>query len=259
MKAKKGDYVKIEYTGMIGDGNIFDTTSADEAKKAGIFDEKSKYAPILLVLGKNNAIVGLEEALEGMEEGTSKESTIPPEKGFGKVDPNLLNIVSLGKFREQRIDPMPGMLVTLDNRTGMIKAVSGGRVVVDFNHPLAGKELKYKVKLLKVLATLKDKVQSIFDDSEIKGIVSVDIDSAVIKPETSMETEFLVRKQAFLRTVSEIPELKKVKFEEEYAFNKESKKEEKPASIEKKPAETKPVESKPAGVNPAGAKPAPKK
>jgi FKBP-type peptidyl-prolyl cis-trans isomerase 2 len=227
MKAKKGDYVKIEYTGMIGDGAVFDTTSVDEAKKAGIFDERSKYGPAIIILGKNQAIVGLEEALVEMDEGVEKEVTIQSDKGFGAVNPNLLAIVPMSKFKEQEVAPQPGMMVNLDNRTGMIKAVSGGRVVVDFNHPLAGKELKYKVKLLKVLSTIQDKVQATFEDSELKGTISVEGDTVIAKPETSMETEFLVRKQAFLRWLTELPEVKKAKFEEEYDLSKakESKKE----------------------------------
>jgi len=226
MKAKKGDYVKVEYTGMLSEGSVFDTTSVDEAKKAEIFDEKSKYGSVIIILGKTQALVGLEEAIEGMEEGTDKEIVIHPDKAFGQVNPNLLTLVSLSKFKDQDVNPAPGMLVTLDNRTGMIKTVSGGRVVVDFNHPLAGKDLKYKIRLIKVLSTLKDKVQATFDDSELRGSVSVEGDIVLAKPETSMETEFLVRKQAFLRWISELPEIKKVKFEEEYYFSKESKKEE---------------------------------
>ena len=226
MKAKKGDYVRIEYTGMLGDGSVFDTTSMEGAKEAGIFDEKSRYGPALITLGKNQAIVGLEDAIEEMEEGTEREVTIKPDKAFGQMNPNLITIVPLSKFKDQDVNPMPGMLLNIDNRTGMIKAVSGGRIVVDFNHPLAGKELKYKVKLLKVLSTLKDKVQGTFEDSELKGSVSVEGDTIIAKPETSMETEFLVRKQAFLKWVSELPEIKKIKFEEEYMLHKEEKKEE---------------------------------
>ncbi|MEM2974702.1 MAG: peptidylprolyl isomerase, partial [Candidatus Micrarchaeia archaeon] len=167
MKAKRGDYVRIEYTGMLSDGTVFDTTSADEAKKAGIFDEKSKYGPAMIILGKNQAIAGLEEAIEGMDEGTDKEVIIQPDKAFGPINKDLFTIVPLSRFKDQDVNPIPGMMVNLDNRTGVIKAVSGGRVVVDFNHPLAGKELKYRIKLLKVLSSLDEKVQATFEDSEL--------------------------------------------------------------------------------------------
>ena len=146
---KKGDFVKIEYTGYV-DGRAFDTTSEDIAKKEGIYDPKKNYGPITIEIGAGSLLRGLDEFIEGKEVGKEYDINVEPEKGFGKKDPNAIQLVPEEVFKKANLTPKPGLFVNIDNRIGTIKSLSGGRVLVDFNHPLAGKELNYKLKINKV-------------------------------------------------------------------------------------------------------------
>lgn len=217
MAIKKGDFVKIDYTGRLTDGAIFDTTSEKEAQAAKIFDEKGRYKPVLVIVGKGQAVRGLDEAIDGMNVGDEKEITVPPEKGFGMRDPNLLNVVPLSQFEHEKVNPAPGMVVSIDNRDGTVKSVGGGRVIVDFNHPLAGQELKYKMKVVSLLETTQDKSQAIFEDSGLEGSVTVKGDVLSLNLKANASTDFILRKQSLIGWISDsIPEVKTVSVSEEY-------------------------------------------
>ncbi|MBI5884539.1 FKBP-type peptidyl-prolyl cis-trans isomerase, partial [archaeon] len=77
--------VKISYTGKIKDsGKVFDTTLAEEARKAGIFDDKKIYGPAVVSLGKKELIKGLDEALQKMAKGEEKKIELKPADAFGE-------------------------------------------------------------------------------------------------------------------------------------------------------------------------------
>ena len=217
MAVKQGDFVRIEYTGKLVSGEIFDTTSVDEAKKGGIFNSKMNYKPALIIVGKSQAVPGLEEALVGMDVGQEKETDVPATKGFGERNPNLINVMPLARFQSERIDPVPGMIVSLDNKDATIRSVSGGRVVVDFNHPLAGQQLKYKLKVLAVLVTPEERVKALFDESDMDGTASLDGGVVMLKVKADSSYNFLVKKQSLVNWLVEmVPEIKSVKVNEEY-------------------------------------------
>lgn len=214
---KKGDVVKVDYTGRLEDGTIFDTTIEEDARKGNIYDEKIKYKPAVLIVGGEQAIEGLEEAIMKMEVGEEKEVNIPYQKAFGPKNPDLLNIVPLTKFHSQNIDPKPGMVVTVDGRDGMVKSVSGGRVIVDFNHPLAGQNLKYKIKVISVLEKLDEKIAALFEDSDLAGNISLDKQTLIVNAKTDKSYDYIIKKDAFLRTIAKFfPEIETIKFNEEY-------------------------------------------
>ena len=77
MKVEKGNFVVFNYVGKFEDGEIFDTSYEDIAKKAGIYVEDRKYGPIGANVGVGELIPGLDEALIGMEVGEKKTVTIP--------------------------------------------------------------------------------------------------------------------------------------------------------------------------------------
>ncbi len=157
--------VKISYTGRVKDGSVFDTTDERIAKDEGIYNDKKVYSPLPLVVGERHVIEGLDEALNDMRVGEEKTVEIPPEKAYGKRDPNLIRLVSLGLFKKKNINPVPGMVVELDGRYAKIQTVSGGRVRVDFNHELAGKTVVFDVKLEDEAKTKKDKIKFLIERS----------------------------------------------------------------------------------------------
>lgn len=150
MTVKKGDFVELEFVGKIKEtGEIFDTTDPKIAKDAGILKKNTVYRPLVVVVGKGQLIPGVDEALIGMKENEEKSIEVPPEKGFGKRDPKLVKLIPITELRKRGIKPKVGMRVTIDNAVGRIVNITGGRVRIDFNHPLAGKHLKLDLKVKK--------------------------------------------------------------------------------------------------------------
>src|SRR3989344_5754183 len=83
------------------------------------------------------------------------------EKAFGKKDTKLLKMVPSNVFLKNNIRPMTGLQVNLDGLVGIIRSVSGGRVVVDFNHPLAGRDLVYDLEITKKITDVHDKIHAL--------------------------------------------------------------------------------------------------
>ena len=159
---KENDFVEIEYTGKITDGNIvFDTTSESEAKAAGIFNPQSQYKPMIICVGQQHILRGIDKFIIDKELNKEYTVDIKPEDGFGKKKGDLLQLIATPKFRKHGINPVPGLQVNIDNTIGIIKTVTGGRTLVDFNHPCAGKDLTYKVKVTKFVTDAKEKVKAI--------------------------------------------------------------------------------------------------
>ena len=135
-----GKFVKIDYTGTLDNGEIFDSTDPK------VLD--SATGPVTIILGAGHVIKGMEKALLEMKMGESRELAINVDDGFGKRDAKKIKLYKLRDFLKEKIRPYPGMRVTLDGQMATIKSVSSGRIVVDFNHLLAGHSLKYKIKLI---------------------------------------------------------------------------------------------------------------
>ena len=143
---KQGDFVKISYAGWV-DENLIETTEVAIAKKEGSYDEKRPYEPVVIVVGEGHVLPGIDKALEEMKVGEKKELDISPQDAFGERSFKLIQLVPLREFKKQNINPMPGMVFEVEGRPAKIQSVSGGRVRVDFNHPLAGKNVHYEVKV----------------------------------------------------------------------------------------------------------------
>lgn len=158
---KKGNFVELEYTGWTEDGFIFDTTDEKIAKDNQLYLEGIEYAPVIICVGRNNLIPGLDKALEGKEVGKEYTVELAPEDAFGKRLPEAIKLVSLAQFRKHKLNPSPGMEIEIDGNRGVVKSVSGGRVLVDMNHPLAGKNLTYKFKANRIVENEGEKVNAV--------------------------------------------------------------------------------------------------
>ena len=161
MPIKKHDFVEVEYTGMVKDtSDVFDTTSETVAKSSKIHTKGAQYQPIVICVGERHILPGIDEFLEGKEPGQYKVE-FSADKAFGKKDATRLKMIPTSKFEEQDIKPVAGLRLNIDNHVGIIKSVSGGRIVVDFNHPLAGKDVKYEIKVNKIVTDKKAQVDSV--------------------------------------------------------------------------------------------------
>ena len=159
-KIKKGDCIQIKYVGRVKEsGIVFDLNDEETAKKEQLYNPQIDYKGTIICIGEGDVIEGLDEALVGKEAGKKYTIDVGAEKAFGKRDVSLFKLVPLSKFKGENIRPMPGLQVTINNQPGLIKSVSGGRVMVDFNHPLSGKEVSYEVTIEKVVTDEKDIIE----------------------------------------------------------------------------------------------------
>lgn len=161
MKLKKHDFVEVEYTGRLDDNTVFDTTDENVAKQAGIHRENTKLGPVTVCLGETHILKGIEEKIIGSEPG-SYSIALDAEHAFGKKKTALLKLIPMKIFRKEKINPFPGLEVNIDNMYGIVRTVSGGRVIVDFNHPLSGRSVKYDVKVNKVIEDPLEKAKAVF-------------------------------------------------------------------------------------------------
>ena len=159
---EKGKVVKVSYSGYVN-GKLFDTTDEELAKKERIFNPRMMYGPLTVIVGNRELLPGLDEALLDMEVGEERELELPPEKAFGKRDPSKVKLVPYKEFRDRNIKPIVGLPVTIDGNVGKIVKVSGGRVLVDFNHEFAGKTVKYILKIEEVIEEPSEIVKEIID------------------------------------------------------------------------------------------------
>ena len=159
---KKHDFVEIEYTGSIkGDGAVFDTTEEKVARENGLYDKNADYSPATICIGEHNILKALDEHMVGKETGKEYKFEVSSENAFGRKDAKLIQLIPASKFRQQNIQPIPGLQLNIDGVFGIVKTVSGGRCLVDFNHPLAGKDLVYNVKINRIVDDSKEKLNSL--------------------------------------------------------------------------------------------------
>ncbi len=185
---KQGDFILIDFVGrVLGTGEIFDLTNPEVAKKEGIFNPKQKYEPALVIIGARMVIPGVEKRLLEMKPGDEREFSVKPEDAFGPRNPKLIKIISRANFLRQKINPVPGLFVTIDRRQARIQSVSGGRIRTDFNHPLAGKELHYKLKVVKNITATKEKIDSFLDYYGLKGEPELKQGTLTIKTEKPLD------------------------------------------------------------------------
>jgi FKBP-type peptidyl-prolyl cis-trans isomerase 2 len=167
MTIKNGDLVKLEYTAYSGE-SVIDTTDEKLAKESNIYDQKKKYGPAVIKVGANQVLQGVDEALIDMEAGSEKEFEIPPEKAFGQRNSQMVKLVPMRQFREAGMRPVPGQVINIDDSPAVIRSVNSGRVVVDFNHPLAGATLKYKIKAISAAGDLEGKTKLLTEKYSMK-------------------------------------------------------------------------------------------
>jgi len=138
---EKGNKVKIEYEGSFDDGTVFDSSAAHEQA----FE---------FTIGNNEVIPGFEDALIGMEVGQEKKIQIIAKDAYGEIRQDLINKVPKSLLPEG-MKAEKGMMLGLQAPDGrkipaLIEDVSDTEITINLNHPLAGKNLNFKLKVIEV-------------------------------------------------------------------------------------------------------------
>ncbi|MEM2321018.1 MAG: FKBP-type peptidyl-prolyl cis-trans isomerase [Candidatus Bathyarchaeia archaeon] len=221
MPFEKGDFLLIDYVAKVAEtGEIFDTTIEEVSKKEGIYQEGAVYEPKLVVLGEGWILKALDEAIQNLDVGQTVTIEIPPEKGFGNRDPEKVKMYPLRRFTAQGVAPKVGMRIEVDGRIATVRAISGGRVQLDFNPPLAGKTLIYEITVRKKIETIEEKIKALIHrrvpqvDAE-KFILEIREDSVAINvPEEAYYIEGIqiIKRGISLDIQRFFPEKKTVRF-----------------------------------------------
>ena len=139
-QAKKGDFVKVHYTGKLEDGTIFDSSRGKD--------------PLGFTLGEGKLIPAFEAAVVGMNPGDSTTTTIPAEQAYGPHREEAVIEVERQHLPED-IDPQVGQKLQMQQEGGQpivvaVTAVTDKTVTLDANHDLAGKDLTFDIELVEI-------------------------------------------------------------------------------------------------------------
>ncbi|MFC7203446.1 peptidylprolyl isomerase [Haloferax namakaokahaiae] len=145
-----GDFVRLAYTvRTTDDGDVVDTTSKEVAEEAEIDVEGYEFEPRVIIVGAGHVFPEVDDALIGAEVGDEGTVEISAAEAFGEYDDDEVRTVSANKIPED--DRYPGAQVTIDGDQGQLETIIGGRARVNFNHPLAGKDLEYEYEVLDIV------------------------------------------------------------------------------------------------------------
>ncbi|GLQ33686.1 FKBP-type peptidyl-prolyl cis-trans isomerase [Litoribrevibacter albus] len=140
-------------TNTIAEGMEVTLNFAIMLSDGGVVDSNFETKPATFVMGDGNLLPGFEEVLVGLTVGDEQTFTLLPEKAFGQPNPN--NVQSFKKDQFADVDLEPGLMLSFADANkaelpGVVKSILENEVIVDFNHPLAGETLEFKVKIVDV-------------------------------------------------------------------------------------------------------------
>lgn len=145
MPVKNGDTVRVHYTGTLeSNGEEFDSSRREGRD------------PLEFTVGAGQVIPGFEAGVLGLEPGGAVVITITPEDGYGPKHEQLVQKVALSDFAEDTPPEVGGMVNLVapdgDQLPGIITAIEGDDVTLDFNHPLAGETLVFDIEIVELVA-----------------------------------------------------------------------------------------------------------
>ena len=143
IQVSENSTVKVNYTGKLADGQVFDSSEGKE--------------PIEFTLGQGRLIPGFEKGLIDMELNEKKTITIPKEEAYGEVNKDLIQEVKKSEL-PQEMAPEVGMGLVSKSPDGqemnlLVIEVRDETIVIDGNHPLAGKELIFDLEVIEIKDT----------------------------------------------------------------------------------------------------------
>jgi FKBP-type peptidyl-prolyl cis-trans isomerase 2 len=158
----KGDFIYLEMTGRAEEtGEIIDTTNEELAQEEGVYNEERQYGPRLVIVGDGYVLRGLDQRLPGTKFDEEVVIEIPPAEAFGERNASLVQMIPYRVLRSKGINPVVGAELEIDGRPAIIRSVGAGRVQVDYNHPLAGRNIVYSVNVTELIEKDNEKIHAL--------------------------------------------------------------------------------------------------
>lgn len=160
MSFKDNDFVKIEMD-LYANGKLVQTTDEKKGKKEGIKSENFK--PQTLILGKGFVLQALDEDVKKAKNEEKRSLSLSAKEAYGPKKKDLIKTFPKKVFDEQGIKAVPGVTYDFNGMYGTVKSSSGGRAMVDFNNPLAGRDIEIEYKVIGKVEDIKEKLSVIFE------------------------------------------------------------------------------------------------
>ena len=264
MTLQKGDFILIDYVAKVKETNeVFDTTKEDISKKEHLHKEGELYEPKLVVIGEGWVLKALDDDLTTMEVNKPQTVEIPADKGFGQRDPEKIKRVPIKQLYAKEINPVVGARIEYQGKNATIRSIGAGRVLLDFNPPLAGRTLIYDVTVTSKLEDPQAKIGALIHrrvpvvDLEKFKLALKDQKLTIDMPEDTFYVEGIqIAKRGISMDIQKfLPEMAETKFVETFKYEPKPA----PAVPEPKLEEAKPKEKKAAKKKIEAPKPEEKK
>ena len=217
-----GAIIHVDYDLFSGEtGDLIETTREEIAKEHEMHQEGRKYIPMVCVVGTGNLIPGFESALQEAKVGKEVDIEIAPMDAYGEKDATLVETISIDKLRRAVQDPNSlylGAPVTLNGRQGYLSYLAAGRARIDYNHPMAGKTLRYVFTVVKEVKGKEDKVLGLLESNTGHSDFEVSFkgdDLSIILPQAMLfDTNAAMLKFRLVTLIRDAVECGKVSFVE---------------------------------------------
>ncbi|CAI8155622.1 MAG: FKBP-type peptidyl-prolyl cis-trans isomerase SlyD [Methanobacteriota archaeon] len=219
---EEGTIIHVEYDLYNADsGDLIETTREEVAKEHDIHQENRTYTPLVCVVGSGQLIPGFEESLLSAKADTDISLEIAAADAYGEKNSEMIDTMSIDKLLRYVRDPKSlyiGGPVTIDGRTGTLSYLAAGRARIDYNHPMAGRTLKYDYKIVKVITDKKEKVAALLESNTGHEGFEVSFDGddiSIITPEAMLfDTNAAMQKFRIVTVLRDSVDAGKVSFVE---------------------------------------------
>lgn len=217
-----GAIIHVDYDLFSGEtGDLIETTREEIAKEHEMHQEGRNYSPMVCIVGTGNLIAGFEAALKDAKVGKEVEVEIAPADAYGEKDASLVETISIDKLRRAVQDPNSlylGAPVNINGRQGYLSYLAAGRARIDYNHPMAGKTLKYVFTIIKEVKGKEDKVMGLLESNTGHSGFEVSFkgdDLSIILPQAMLfDTNAAMLKFRLVTMIRDAVECGKVSFVE---------------------------------------------
>ena len=219
---EEGTIVHVDYELYNNEtGDLIETTREAVAKEHETHQETRTYEPMVCVVGGGQLIPGFEAALADAKKGKETEVVIAPEDAYGEKDAEQVETISIDKLIRAVQDPNAlyiGAPVTINGRQGQLSYLAAGRARIDYNHPMAGKSLKYSFNVVDVIEGKEDIVTALLQANTGHSGFEVSFsgdDLSIVLPQTMLfDTNAAMLKFRLVTTIRDAIECGKVSFVE---------------------------------------------